>query len=106
VASGAEFSLAVEDGDPAVVRVSGDVDVSVAGRLASCLDDAVASASCVVIDLGGVSFMDSMGLNTLVRARQRADSYGHALELRNLDARLQRLLELTGLDRIFAFPSE
>jgi anti-anti-sigma factor len=98
---GTPFSVDVERGDPSVVRVHGDVDVSCASSLAACLDDVLATSDRVVIDLGGVSFMDSMGLNTLVRARQRADGYGHELELRHLDARLQRLLQLTGLDRLF-----
>ncbi|MGW6016041.1 STAS domain-containing protein [Streptomyces sp. NPDC055210] len=56
-----------------VVELHGDIDLACAARLRTWLDSVVAlRASAYVIDLRAVSFMDSTGLNMVVRFRRRA----------------------------------
>ncbi|MFD0306536.1 STAS domain-containing protein, partial [Streptomyces sp. NPDC127119] len=56
-----------------MVELHGDIDLACAVRLRTWLDSVVAlHASAYVIDLRAVSFMDSTGLNMVVRFRRRA----------------------------------
>jgi len=54
----------------------------------------------LVIDLGGVSFMDSTGVSCLVGALCHAEGNRYALRLRRLPPQARRVLEMSGvLDR-------
>jgi anti-anti-sigma factor len=55
-----------------LVQVSGDVDIDVVDELRVALEAAVAARAHVVVDLAGAGTIDSVGLGTLVRARQAA----------------------------------
>lgn len=55
-----------------VVAASGEIDMSNAAGLREALDGAVDTAPWVVLDLSGVSFLDSVGLSKIVAARNRA----------------------------------
>jgi anti-anti-sigma factor len=79
------------------VFVAGELDLSSVGELASALDPVDGS---LVIDLGGVSFMDSSGIRTLVVARKRLLNHGGSLLLRAPQPHVRLLLEITGLDAI------
>lgn len=63
---------------------------------------ALAGSRTVVLDLGGVTFMDSTGLAAIVGAMNRARDSGADLKVAApLPPQPQRLLELTGvLDRM------
>jgi anti-anti-sigma factor len=54
----------------------------------------------LVVDAQAVQFMDSSGLNTLVRARQRTEAMNGSLHVVASSTRLRRLLEISRLDRI------
>lgn len=86
------------DGDHVRVVAAGEVDLTTVDRLgkelATALDQDV---SAVVIDLAGVSFLDSSGLYALVRAHNRAKANGRQLSLVNLQPRVRKVFELTGL---------
>ena|SRR5579871_4360828 len=55
----------------------------------------------VVLDLSGVTMIDSTGLGALVTAHTSAKSAGASLRLCNLGSRSKHLLELTKLYTIF-----
>jgi anti-anti-sigma factor len=59
----------------------------------------------VVVDLGAVSFMDSTGLQALLRARERARGNSYRLVLRRGPNQVQRVFELTRTDTAFEFES-
>lgn len=88
------------------VEVSGEVDLHTAPRLRTALDEAVASAagsadpSTVLVDLSGVGFMDSTGLGELVAAHKALARAGRHLHVVVANARVSRLLSLTGLDDV------
>jgi anti-sigma B factor antagonist len=92
-----------QDGGRATIAVTGEIDLTSAPQL----DDQVMSlidggASTIVIDLSGVSFMDSTGLRVLLKASKLLVGAGGALELKDPSEPVQRLLEVSGLDTHFS----
>jgi anti-sigma B factor antagonist len=55
----------------------------------------------LIVNLGGVSHIDSAGLGELVRAFATTTSQGGTLKLVNLTKRLQNLLVITKLSNVF-----
>ena len=57
----------------------------------------------IVIDLKDVSFLDSLGLGTLVGLKVSAINEGFCtLKLENLSPRIQELVKLTSLTKLFS----
>ena len=56
-------------------------------------------AASVVLDLSGVGFLDSVGLEVLIRVHRVLRAEGRRLVLRDPAPPVARLLELTLLDR-------
>ncbi|MFF7356707.1 STAS domain-containing protein [Streptomyces filipinensis] len=57
-------------------------------------------ARFIVLDLAGVPFCDSAGLNALLAARRHAHETGARLALARVQVQPRQLLKLTGVDRI------
>lgn len=84
------------------VTVRGDIDVHTAPVLRRRLTEVVAQGEeRVVVHLDAVTFMDSSGLGTLVAAHRAQTAGGGRFELVCEVPRLLRLIEITGLDRVF-----
>ena len=85
-----------------MLTVSGELDLATSPVLDAELERASASgAERVVLDLRGVSFMDSTGLSVLVHAQRRADESRQQLVVINGSDQVLRLLTLTGVaDRL------
>jgi anti-anti-sigma factor len=81
----------------AVLRVRGVVDMATTRRLSSALEGSVSLGVPLVVDLGGVTFMDSSGLHALIDARM-ASEHAQPLSVQNPPAQIRRLLAMTGLD--------
>ena len=80
------------------VTARGELDVATADRLAGALEAPVASgSSLVVLDLTDVSFLDSSGLRTIVRAATALEERGGRLIVDGVSAAVERVLEVTGL---------
>lgn len=56
---------------PTVVTVSGEIDLTNADQLDRCLDDAAEQARDLVVDLSGVTYLDSQGLRVLLGLVER-----------------------------------
>lgn len=99
VPSPSEFTIRTfREQDTLVLRVEGELDL----RSAPSLSRAVASAiserpTRIAIDCSAISFMDSSGLATLVRAHRAAASADQDLYLKHPAPQPRRLLELTGM---------
>ena len=98
-----DLSLAVASvGARTVLRVAGEVDVSSAPELQDKLADLIDSAGAVlVVDLAGVTFIDSTGLGVLVGARNRASELGGSISVVVTSDRVLKLFRITGLDAVF-----
>lgn len=87
-----------------VLALTGELDLATSPVLERELNQAFASTDRepVVIDLGALEFMDSTGLNVLVRAHQRADDSARRFGLIRGRPQVQRLLTLTGVSERIA----
>ena len=84
------------DGKALVVLV-GELDVSTAERVSTLLRQVDTSAPGLVLDMKGVSFIDSSGLRMLIQARQLFGERAGAVTIRGPQPTTVRLLEITGL---------
>lgn len=90
----------VRSADSCTITVSGDIDATSAPVLGTSLGELLGSADVpeVLLDLGGVTFLDSAGLTTLVVAHRTAQRTGRTLSVRCGSSRaVRRPLEITGL---------
>ena len=95
----AKLQIRVQNVDGfAVVRLTGEIDLSNATRLQDQLSLLV-EQSHVVVDLSEVTFIDSTGLSALIVSHRRATTAQTGLHLGGATGTVQRLLELTQLDR-------
>ena len=60
-------------------------------------------ARSIVLDLSGVSFIDSSGIRMLLLARARTRDDGARLKYRRPPARVFELLQVCGIDRVVPF---
>jgi anti-anti-sigma factor len=80
------------------VFARGEIDVVTAPALDQDLRVAHGDvADEVVLDLGGVTFMDSAGIHLLLDARQRAANGGYRFRLRHVPEQTLRLFSLAGV---------
>jgi len=56
----------------------------------------------IILDLGGVTFLDSSGLGQLVGSYATAVSHGSEIKLLNLNKRVYDLMQITKLYTVFA----
>jgi anti-sigma B factor antagonist len=85
-----------------VVSVTGELDVSNAERFADECERVIGlGATRMVVDLVGLTFMDSVALGILTKEAKRLRSSGGECVVVADDPRIRRVFEITGLDRIF-----
>ncbi len=84
-----------------LVAPLGELDLSTVDELQTELEDALAADwRTVVLDLRGVSFVDSTGLGLLLRAHERFQEQGVDFAIIE-GGSVRRLLELAGVSHIF-----
>lgn len=79
------------------VVVEGEVDIFNAPVLDQGVAEAVAGVGDVVVDLARVDFMDSAGLNVLVRHYKPLHAGGRRLVVRNARRPVRRAMEICGM---------
>jgi stage II sporulation protein AA (anti-sigma F factor antagonist) len=92
------------DTQPAVLRLVGDIDIASESEWRRRGDEFLAShpdLENVVIDMSGVSFLDSRGMAVLVFLHNAAVERGGELTLREVPPRIAKALAVAGLDQIF-----
>jgi anti-sigma B factor antagonist len=87
------------DGGECVCTAVGDLDASTAWRLRQVMAE-LASTSLVLLDMSGVTFVDSAGLGALVGGIRRTREFGGDVAVVCNRPVINRLLHTTGLDRI------
>jgi anti-sigma B factor antagonist len=91
-------------GDHAVVIAAGEIDLYTAPRLHSELTAVIANSAPetrIVVDMSGVEFCDSTGMNVLLSCLRQARERGGELELAAPRPAVKKILQVTGLDAVF-----
>ncbi|WP_424215255.1 STAS domain-containing protein [Streptomyces sp. BI20] len=89
----------LSEGTVRVVAISGEFDVDSVAALRAALDPRAAGVRAYAVDVSGVEFADSTTLSVLLEA-----GLAHPVTLvGTVPPRLDRLLRLTGSDRVFGF---
>jgi anti-anti-sigma factor len=92
------FTLEIEDrGATAVVRCHGKLVWGVTELLYAPVSQLLPTHQRIILDLSGLTHMDSMGLGTLVRLYVSAQTRGCSLELRHIGKKVRELLIMTNL---------
>jgi len=82
-----------------LIRLGGELDGSSADALFTELNRLLATdAQTILLDLEGLDFIDSVGLQCLVRAARRSRDRGDQLRIVGARGQVQELLSLTGLN--------
>lgn len=84
-----------------LIRLTGEVDITTSGRLEKSFAEARNPGTPVVVDLSGMSFLDSTGLSVLLQAHAVGEQEGEPLHLAGLQPTPSRVIGLTGVDRLF-----
>jgi anti-sigma B factor antagonist len=89
--------------DYTIVTICGEIDLYTAPRLHSELAGLLAEGmpARVVIDMSGVEFCDSTGMNVLLSCLRRARERGGELEIAAPKPAVRKILQVTGLDSVF-----
>jgi anti-anti-sigma factor len=85
------------DSSRVVVALTGECDLSGREELVAVLLAAIDGPRTVIVDVGGVTFIDSSGLHGLVTAHHAALQAGGRVYVVNARDRVAALLNLTGL---------
>lgn len=96
-------------GDHAVVTVTGEIDLYTAPRLHSELAAIIASAapeSRVTLDMSGVDFCDSTGMNVLLSSLRASREKDMEFALTAPRPAVKKILQVTGLDSVFTISGE
>ncbi len=84
------------------LRLTGEIDLYTAPSVREAALQAITHHDGTLhIDLSGVTFMDSTGLEVLLATRRRAELSGGSLRLVDPTQSVLRVLEVTGVDRLF-----
>jgi anti-sigma B factor antagonist len=99
-----EFSIGFRRaGGRVVVDVAGELDLYTAPVLRDRLLDVIDGQGnrFVAVDLGAVGFMDSTAVHVLVQALRKVRERGGELELVRVPPPARRVLDISGLSKIF-----
>jgi anti-sigma B factor antagonist len=100
-----EFRIDEERPEKGIILLSirGEADLYVANDLRNHLSAAIGDWTRVlVVDLSGVTFIDSMGLGALLGSMKRLQAKGGEFRLVVPEGDIRRIFEMTLLDRVFA----
>ncbi len=86
-----------------VVHLHGDIDLHNAHELRNCIEALASDGQArVVLDLDELEFIDSSGLGAVIRGMRCLRQAGGELVLRHPKANATKILEISGLQRVFA----
>ena len=94
-----EFRITrTDDAHGVVLAAFGQLDLRSAPQLQERLAEVLAEAhERVLLDLNGLTFVDSAGVSVLIRAKEEAERTGSRLVLRRPTEQLQRIFSVIGV---------
>ena len=85
-----------------IVKLSGEVDLESCEPVRSCLLESAGQKKDLLVDLSGVTYIDSSGVASLIEALQMTTRNGAAFKLFSVSDPAFRVLQLAKLDQVFA----
>lgn len=86
----------------AVLPLHGEIDLHVSPQIATSLREMIARKPAqLLVDLSGVSYVDSSGLAALIDAMQRVQQYGGKFGIVGLQETVRSIFEIARLDQVF-----
>lgn len=93
--------IEIRPGDEAqLVTLGGELDMAVEDEVFETLTSVTGSK--VIVDLSGVTFLDSSGLCTLIAAKGEIERRGHNVEIRGAQRPVRRVFELCWSSHLLA----
>lgn len=89
--------------DAHTIVLSGEIDLLGAPKIEAALKDVPADSELIVIDLRGLTFIDSSGLHALATGQQLCLARGQELRIIPGPPNVQRLFEITGMNDVLPF---
>lgn len=89
-------------GEVATAYLSGEIDHHSAADMREKIDNAVDTnmPSLLVLDFGGVSFMDSSGIGLIMGRYRNLQKTGAKLQITGASPTISKVLRLAGMDRL------
>ncbi len=101
-----QISERTEDGIP-VVSITGDIDLESSPQLRTFLRTKVSQKTPkLLLDFGGVNYIDSSGLATLIEYFQGVQGFSGKLVLAALSPRVKNVFEIVRLEQIFSLQAD
>ena len=89
-------------GEALIYKLRGSLDIATSPSLRAALTQSASEGKDeIVVDLTKLEFLDSTGLGALIGAHRRALESGSQVRLAVGDGAIARLLNITGLVRVF-----
>jgi anti-anti-sigma factor len=96
------IDIDVDPSGASIVSVSGELDISTAGKLQTAVESVIDKQSeRVIFDFSELRFMDSAGIAVLVGAAAKLPH----VHLRNPSPAVRRIVEITGLSDVLPIES-
>lgn len=83
--------------------LKGEIDHHTAPELRESIDDAIIlndAPNLIVLDFGGVTFMDSSGVGLVMGRYRLAASKGKKLRVDNLSERDYKIMKMSGIEKL------
>jgi anti-anti-sigma factor len=85
-----------------VIELQGELDSDVMELFKNTITDVIAKhRTSIVLDMSGIGFIDSQGLEQLLWARDYCNQNKRGLRLAGLDENCKRIMEITRLENEF-----
>lgn len=89
------------EGGALVISFHGDVDLEQSPKAREILLTGLQQGSDIVVEMSGVTYIDSSGVASLVEAFQLARQQGRSFALVSVNPAALRVLQLARLDKVF-----
>jgi anti-sigma B factor antagonist len=90
-----------------ILPLKGEIDLHVSPSVTASLNGIIEKKpERLVVDLSGVTYIDSAGLAALIEAMQKVEGYGGKFLLAGLQETVRSIFEISRLDQVFQiFPN-
>ncbi|MGI6549191.1 MAG: anti-sigma F factor antagonist [Syntrophomonadales bacterium] len=88
--------------DTLMARIKGEIDLATADELREIIDERLKKDSykAIILDLGGVSFIDSSGLGFILGRYKKITGQGGKMYIVRARPSVSRVLELSGIKKL------